>query len=190
MTRGSGCTALLVPLCAVALGCGRSDVPAPVPGANAPAPAPGARPATPLVSLEIYQRGAVYAASLDRAGIRELFGEPDSARAQATANRHDPSRTDTIVTLHYPAARYIVYVVTGGRELMELADIETNAHLRHTRPGIGTPVDSLRAWFGEPTRGAGAELEYECLTCEVPQPVTFHIRDGRVRRIVFDFYVD
>lgn len=186
--RGRGFAALLVPLCAGALGCGRSDAPAPPPPAAAPVPA--ARPETPLVSLEIYQRGAAYAANLDREGLCELFGEPDSVHAQAVTNRHDPARTDTIVTLHYPGARYIVYVVTAGGELPELADIASNAHLRYTRPGIGTPVDSLRAWFGEPTRRTAGELEYECLACEVPQPVTFHVRDGRVRRIVFDFYVD
>lgn len=188
--RGSGFAPLLVALSVGALGCGRDEAPPPPPPSTTDGPAPAPGPATPLVSLEIYQRDAVYAASLDRSGMGELFGAPDSIRAHATANRHDPTRTDTIVTLHYPAARYIVYAVTGGRELLELADIESNAHLRYTRPGIGTPVDSLRAWFGEPTRRAGGTLEYECLPCEVPQPVKFHIRDGRVHRIVFDFYVD
>lgn len=167
--------------------------PAPSVDADAERPTPPVQAARPLPPppLDVYIREAARAANLDRSGALARLGAADSVGARAVSNRHDPSITDTVVTLHYPASRYVYYVVTAaGRDLLDLAVIGSNEHLRHARPGIGTPADSVRAWFGAPARATDAELEYECAACEVAQPVTFEIDDGRVRRIRFDYYVD
>ncbi|HUF13165.1 MAG TPA: hypothetical protein VMN78_08705 [Longimicrobiales bacterium] len=148
-------------------------------------------PATGPVPLETYVREGALAAGLDRAQTVGRLGAPERIEAQPVTNRHDPRITDSIVTLHYPDARYVFYVVTqADRDLLDLAVIRSNRHLRYAPPGIGTPVDSVRALLGEPVAARFDLLEYDCLTCEVPLPVTFELRDGRVHRILFDYYVD
>ena len=177
-----------LPLCALAYS--SAGAPNTEPSPAEPATRPAVEGDDALVPRDVYLRDAALAAGRTRAGIVALFGRPDSTSARAVANRHDPTQTDTIAILHYADARYVLYLVTGGGELLELADIGGDRHLRHTRPGIGSPVDSLVAWLGEPSRRRSDALEYECLSCEVPQPVTFHLDGGRVDRIRFDFYVD
>ena len=163
-----------------------SAEPAATRGADA---APGPAP----VTIDVYIREGAIAAGLDRAGVIARFGEPDSVVRIAVPNRHDPAVTDSVVTLEYAGARYVFYVVTagGGYDILDGAEVESNEHLRHTAPGIGTPEASLRAWFGEHGVERERELEYDCASCEVPQPVTFELdADDRVRRIRFDYYVD
>ena len=131
------------------------------------------------------------AAQLDRAQLVQRFGAPQRIESQPIPNRHDPSVTDSIVQLHYAGARYVYYVVTqGSHALLDDALIRDPSHLRYAAPGIGTPADSLRAWWGEPTNGTDTTLEYDCTSCETPHPATFVIQDGVVREIRFDFYVD
>ena len=189
-----GFTGLIALLAILAAGCGAPATP----GADADGSRdarggdPLGEPAPPQpVPLELYLRQGALAAGLDRAGTIDRLGAPDSTSARSTTNRHDPQVVDSIVTLHYPGARYVFYVVTRARrDLLDLAVIESDAHLRHAAPGIGSPVDSVRAWLGEPLAERPGAIEYDCLTCEVPLPVTFEIENGRVRRILFDYYVD
>lgn len=143
------------------------------------------------VPLEVYAREGALVAGFDREATVARLGPPDSSRSVATTNRHDPQITDSIVTLHYDGGRYVFYVVTqASRDLLELAMITSDEHLRHATPGIGTSADSVRALLGPPVATRPGTLEYDCLTCEVPLPVTFEIENGRVRAIRFDYYVD
>lgn len=148
-------------------------------------------PAGPPVPRDVWLTEALAAAPLDRAALIERLGAPERMSARALPNRHDPTVTDSVVELVYPDARFVYYVVTAGpRDLLDFAEIASNAHLRRTPPGIGTPADSIRAWWGDPVAQHADELEYDCGTCEVPRPATFVIEDGRVQRIRFDLYVD
>lgn len=168
-------------------GCGRSAAPddAPLGGAVEH------RPITDSVPLETWLREGALAAGLDRTQTMRLLGAPERVETEPITNRHDPQITDSIVTLHYGDALYVFYVVTqADRDLLDVAVIRGDRHLRYAAPGIGTPADSVRARLGEPRAMRFDALEYDCLTCEVALPVTFEIRDGRVHGIVFDYYVD
>ena len=151
----------------------------------------GSAPPAPLVPLETFIAEGAFAHGLTRREVLARFGAPDSVSSMPTPNRHDPSVTDSVVQLHYAAARYTYYVVTQGPgEILDEASVSSNEHLRHTSPGIGTRATELRAAYGEPVTAHEGEVVYECRTCEVAEPVTFLLRDGRVSGISFDYYVD
>jgi len=143
------------------------------------------------VTLERYIAEAAQAHGLTRAQLIARLGEPDSVGSMPVPNRHDPAVTDSVVQLLYPGARYTYYVVSAGPgEILDEARISSKEHLRHARPGIGSPESEVRAAFGAPTAARAGQLEYECRTCEVPEPVTFVLGNGRVSEIRFDYYVD
>ena len=145
----------------------------------------------PPAERDAWLRDALVAARLDRAALRAELGDPSRTTAHAQPNRHDPSLTDSLVELAYGDARFVYYVVTTGpSELLDFAEVRDNRHLALTTPGIGTPADSLRAWWGAPVAATDSTVEYDCTTCEVPHPATFVLSDGRVRAIRFDLYVD
>jgi hypothetical protein len=150
-----------------------------------------ATPAQPPAERDAWLRDALAAARLDRAALRAELGAPSRRTAHAQPNRHDPSVTDSLVDLEYADARFVYYVVTAGpSDLLDFAEVRDDRHLALTPPGIGTPADSLRAWWGPPVASTDSTLEYDCTTCEVPHPATFVVADGRVRAIRFDLYVD
>lgn len=150
-----------------------------------------ATPAAPPVARDAWLRQALVAARLDRAALRDTLGAPSRTTPHAQPNRHDPSVTDSLIELDYGDARFVYYVVTAGPgELLDFAEVRDDRHLALTPPGIGTPADSLRAWWGAPLTETDSTLEYDCASCEVPQPATFVLEDGRVRTIRLDLYVD
>lgn len=168
----------------------------PAPPADSPGPAPVDAPRTaddapPPVSLRDYIAEGAHAHGLTRAQLVQRFGRPDSVASIAVPNRHDPAVTDSVVTLVYPEGRYVYYVVTQGPgEILDAAHVFADTHLRHATPGIGATADEVRAAFGTPLRAGADRLEYECTTCEVPEPVAFVLVDGRVHHVEFDYYVD
>ena len=154
-------------------------------GTSAPAPRMQPQP------LDSFLLSALRAADMTRAGVVAAFGQPDSVRSLPTANRHDPAVTDSLVTIFYGDARYDFYIVSQGpAELLDHAIVTGNRHLRYDAPRVGTPADSLRAWWGEPVSASSSALEYDCSACEVPHPARFVIAQGMVREIHFDLYVD
>ena len=154
---------------------------------EAPVTAPVATP----VARDEWLRESLAAARLDRAALRATLGAPRRTTLHAQPNRHDPAVTDSLVELEYADARFVYYVVTAAsNDLLDFAEVRDDRHLELTPPGIGTPVDSLHAWWGPPVAATDSTLEYDCGACEVPHPATFVLRDGRVRAIRFDLYVD
>lgn len=189
----NGRTGLVAPALLLALALSAAcNAPAPErTRAERDAPATEAVPADEPIARDEWLRGALRAARLDRSALVAELGAPARTTAHAQPNRHDPSVTDSLVELDYPDARFIYYIVTAGSaELLDFAEVRSNAHLALTPPGIGTHADSLRSWWGAPLAASDSTLEYDCGTCEVPHPATFVIRDGRVRTIRFDLYVD
>lgn len=131
-----------------------------------------------------------------RAALRAELGEPDSVAREAVPNRHVPGVTDTVVTLRWPAATAFVRVAQG-RELVDAIRVSDDRHLRYAGVGPGTPGDSILARLGDPGRRAGgAESDPETLSYWCPSepgaesPVVFHLRNGRVAMVEWDFYVD
>ncbi|HEX6588299.1 MAG TPA: hypothetical protein VF039_04705 [Longimicrobiales bacterium] len=196
MTAPRTCIPLLLALC---VACGE---PAPdergaagaAPQDSAPRPAAPAAPRAPVSAphaRDAWLLETLAAARHDRAGLIGEVGAPRRAIRHPLPNRHDPAVTDTLVELVYDDARFVYYVVTaGGGELLDFAEVRADRHLLLTPPGIGAPADSLRAWWGAPVAATDSTVEYDCSACEVPHPATFVLRDGAVRAIRFDLYVD
>lgn len=186
---------LLVVLLVVA-GCSRAAEASSAPTAE-PSSTPttdGAQPQAPTgrpAAMAPWLEDTLWPAELERAALIARIGEPVRVDSRPQRNRHDPSITDSVVVLTYEDARFVYYVVTTARrDLLDVAEVRSNAYLRRTPPGIGTAADSLRAWWDPPIATTDSTLAYDCRTCAVPHPATFLLEDGTVRAIRFDLYVD
>lgn len=187
MNRAAAGLVLLSAMCA----CTGREPPGHAAETDSAAPAAAVTPVGPPIERDAWLRDALAAARLDRIALREQLGEPLRTTRHAQPNRHDPAVTDSLVEIEYPDARFVYYVVTrSANDLLDFARVRSNRHLALMPPGIGTAADSLRAWWGAPVAASDSSLEYDCTSCEVPHPATFEIRDGRVRAITFDLYVD
>ncbi|HUH12266.1 MAG TPA: protein-methionine-sulfoxide reductase heme-binding subunit MsrQ [Longimicrobiales bacterium] len=154
------------------------------PGEAPAVPAP--EPAPPLAE---FAERLLPIDDLSLASLRATFGEPRRVEREPVANRHIPGQTDTILTVAYPGATFRLYQVTGGHTLPEHAELADPRFVRWRRPTIGTPADSVVAWWGEPLRRERGALVYED-GGPTSTPLLLHARDGRITSIERAFYVD
>lgn len=138
---------------------------------------------------------SLLAATPTRAAFREAFGAADSVIATTEPNRHEPGRTDSLFTVHYPGFVASFRKPGGGGDMVTGIELRDNRYVSAPRIGIGASASAVVAALGQPTRGgqatAGGDavLIYDCGP-HVEQPVTFHLTDGRVTSIVISYYVD
>lgn len=126
-------------------------------------------------------------AASSRSAVRASFGEPDSVSVRSVPNRHVPGQIDSVFRFHYPDGMVAIYSVTGGDDLFARAEAGSNRFLAY-RPTLGTPVDSLTAWFGPPARESGSYLTYE--VGEAGGEIVFAVHDGVLGRVMFIPYLD
>lgn len=110
-------------------------------------------------------------------------------------NRHDPSVTDTLVTWSYPGVEIHLHQVgNGGPEFLSEVEVTDNRYLRYPAAGVGAARATIHELLGPPSAARGPEEgdTYPCERCEgAPEPVTFRYdAQGRVRAVLFSFYVD
>ncbi|HSJ10212.1 MAG TPA: hypothetical protein VK928_09870 [Longimicrobiales bacterium] len=129
-----------------------------------------------------------------RAELAARLGEPDSTSARTVENRHDPSVTDSVLTLHYPGLVAEIYRAGyDGKEILASVEVSDAVHLRPmVDAGIGTSADAVRAALGEPATATATLLEYVCDECLVSghETVRFTLEEGIVRRIHIQYWVD
>jgi len=197
-----------------------SDTPgAPAAGPPADAPVPPESlplPDAPEEACTAVLEGGLAIEGRTRTALRAELGEPHSVARETVPNRHIPGATDTVVTMRWPAATAVVRVAQS-KELVDAIRVTDGPHLRYAGVGPGTPGDSILARLGDPgsrraegpgasppgapePTGAGqgdpAEAEPRTLSYWCPSepgaesPVVFHLRDGRVAMVEWDFYVD
>ncbi len=165
-------------------------------GAADPEPPPAAAPlprlpgATAADRLQQYNDGALAVDASDRSALRNRLGPPDSSAAEPTPNRHVPGQVDSVVAVYYRDLAVELYRTASGVELLQGVDVTANRWLRFA-PGIGATVDDLRSELGEPVETTDSTLVFLCTDCgPVEEPMTFFLRDGRVWRVRFAYYVD
>jgi hypothetical protein len=151
--------------------------------------APAAAQAGPLPAGCEGIESTILQAAATREGLRTRFGEPDSTTLQAVPNRHVEGATDTLFAIYYPGLTSNVHWPEGGADIPDLVTVTDNRYLAFPRIGVGAAADSVIAALGEPTAREADALVYAC-AMDVEQPVRFELADGRVRRIVIDYYVD
>lgn len=156
---------------------------------------PGAAPPEPTgdsLGTDAWLDSAFLPATAGMEDLVARFGAPERRSATARPNRHDPSQTDSIVTLDFAegvTARF--YAVTGGRTFLSEAVVSEPGILPHPDIDVGRPWAEARRILGPPDGEREGDPYYVCETCgEVDEPVYFEVRDGVIRRIRFTYYVD
>lgn len=126
-----------------------------------------------------------------REAIRGSLGEPDSTTREAVQNRHDPSRTDTIIQLHYPGFTARIHRPADLDDLLDQVTVRDNRYLQQDAVRIGMPWSEVRSRLGEPEGERDGGYLYSCDTCgPVSEPIIIFVDDGAVSSIRFDYYVD
>jgi hypothetical protein len=155
---------------------------------------PEAGPGPPPPSADDFIRDGLLLPGETRAELEEALGEPTERQVVPMENRHDPAITDTIVAWTYPGVVFHLHRVgSGGPEFLTDVEVMDNRYLRFPGVGIGVAREEVRAAMGPPQEEANpSEDIYLCRNCEGPdEPVTFRYGpDGRVRSILFSFYLD
>jgi hypothetical protein len=134
------------------------------------------------------------AAGQSRGDLIAQFGEPDSIRAAAVPNRHDPSVTDSVFTLFYDGLTADVRRAGyDGREILASLSIASDRFLQDGAPiRIGSRLADVRSELGPPDEEAGDELIYICEECLAAgqETVRFAMLAGAVARIDLRYWVD
>lgn len=163
-----------------------------VPAAPATDPVtPGARP---NVELPV-----ILARSADRApdgGLRllnDLPPAPDTTRTPVE-NRHDPSRTDTVMTLAWEALELEVYhVSSSGKEILRTVRVSSGSYATNDGLAVGITRDSVRALRGEPARTEAGDWIYEVYDGPNDPTATLlrvSFEADRVAGLRWSFYID
>lgn len=138
-------------------------------------------------SAAAWYEAALEGLGTSRAAARERHGEPEEIVVRTMENRHVAGRIDSIFEFRYPGVELEFYAVTGGRDLLQRAEISTSRRASR-RPTITTPRDSVEAWLGTPAEAAADRWIYRF--GEAGNALAFHFEGGAVSRIVLHPYVD
>lgn len=188
---------LLPMVCALPLACMNPPSPEEAPAdaaGNAADPAPGEERQPPPTQADLPDRSdfvdnALRQRPAARADLRATLGAPDSVTAEVIPNRHVPGVMDTIYAMHYPDLLARFHHPGGGGDLLSMVQVSDNRHLRY--PVMGADVATLDSAFGPPDEASDSSLTYYCTTCEAGNgPVEIIVREGQVRRVRFNYYVD
>lgn len=129
-----------------------------------------------------------------RAELMSRLGVPDSVLAEAVSNRHDPSVTDSVFTLHFSGlAARIHRAGYDGKEILAGLEIADERFLSPASPvRLGAGEADVRAALGEPDSASAGLLRYNCEECLVAghEAVAFVLEQGAVRRIDLRYWVD
>lgn len=180
-------------LMAALLGCGAADREAATTADSAhvlvpPPTAEGDSALYGFIHSGVIQPGAT------RAELATRLGPPDSVNARTVENRHDPTVTDSVLTVYYPGLTAEIYRAGyDGREIIASLQITADAHLQPASPvRMGATPDAVRSALGAPSSATDSVLEYVCDECLVSghEIVRFILGQGAVRRIHVQYWVD
>lgn len=132
---------------------------------------------------------SLIAAMPTRAGLRASFGAADSIRIATEPNRHMPDVVDSLFVVHYPGLVATLRKPGGGDDMPDLIEIADARYVGPAQLAPGVSAAQVVAVLGEPTEQDDTRLVYDC-NLGADQPVTFHVRGGRVASITIDYYLD
>jgi hypothetical protein len=166
-------------------GCDGRDAPAESGGMPMP-------PADAGVSL-FFSEGPVELGS-SRTELEARLGVPDSVHAHTVANRHDPTVTDSVLTLYYGGLIAEIHRAGyDGKEILAGAVISDGRFLQPGAPvRLGQDTDAVLTALGEPDEREAATLLYVCDECLVAgqETVRFIMERDTVRRVELRYWVD
>lgn len=124
--------------------------------------------------------------------VLDDIGEPPETSVRTMTNRHDPSRTDTLRTLRWPALELEVHVA-GGKEILSEVRVTDEGPATAEGLSVGLTRDEVRNLLGEPRDTEDGEWTYELFEDEHdPLPTMLDVGfDGdRVTSLTWTYYVD
>jgi hypothetical protein len=166
-------------------GCDRRDAPAESGGMPMPSADAG-------VSL-FFREGPIELGS-SRSELEARLGVPDSVHAHTVSNRHDPTVTDSVLTLYYGGlVAEILRAGYDGKEILAGVVISDGRYLQPGAPvRLGQDTDAVRAALGAPDESDAGTLLYVCEECLVAghETVRFIMERDTVRRVEMRYWVD
>jgi hypothetical protein len=148
-----------------------------------PPPAPVAARPTDVVRVDDFIGAPRALFGRTEAEVRRALGEPPTTAPGAVASYRDPARLFRVSRLAYPG--------------LTIEILETTGRVRRVRigaPGRGLPFgldvgasrEDVERTLGEPQEDADRHLMY-LYADGFPDTVHFHLRDGRVRLIEWNY---
>ncbi|HSJ07192.1 MAG TPA: hypothetical protein VK936_10835 [Longimicrobiales bacterium] len=129
-----------------------------------------------------------------RSELEARLGGPDSVHAHTVSNRHDPTVTDSVLTLYY--AGLVAEIHRAGYDGKEILASVVISDGRFLQPGApvrpGQDSDAVRAALGEPDESDADMMLYVCDECLVAgqETVRFIMERDTVRRVEVRYWVD
>lgn len=105
------------------------------------------------------------------ASVRALMGKPVSRTVRSKPNRHDPSSTNSIISLGYPGLELEIFEALTGqphaRQFLLTVILKAATKRFRSRFEIGTPKGEVVAAFGAPVSEEAQTLSYHYYDPEI-----------------------
>ncbi len=141
----------------------------------------------------IYDAPAVWFGNT-RDSIMKKLGRPMSVSSRLNPNPQDTLTTDSIFTLQYDSASFVVYTVTEPRhQFLVEATVSGSRYLRSSPLPFGTRLSQVRRYFGDSSRAKTSSLTYYCTWCNDTVQgtgVTLWFRHGRLAGVKWEYKID
>ena len=183
---------LILAVALVATACGEGGEGAANGGSDPPATDPPAgHPGIPLTTL--LARAEERGPGGDLIVLGDL-GSPRETEREPVRNRHDPSQTDTIVTLRYQGLDVTLYHVTAsGRAMIQTVRVTDESYETDEGLRVDLSRQRIRDVLGEPERTENDTWIYEVPgSPNDPTPMMLHVdfEGDSVDALIWHLYVD
>lgn len=126
----------------------------------------------------------------DRLAVLDRLNQPRRVERTPEPNRHDPSQTDTIRTLHYDGLDIEIYEVSAsGKELASRLAVTGSGYETADGLHVGSTREQVEEALGEPTEVDDGALVYESDDV-TPTTLRFDMEGSRVSAMSWFFYLD
>jgi len=129
-----------------------------------------------------------------RHAITAALGVPVAVSIRLNPNPQDTSITDSVFTLQYDSASFVIYsLAQSHHEFLVEATVTGSRYLRKSPLPFGTPLADVRDYFGDSSSGPTPGLLYSCTWCVTPvsgTSVALSFRDGRLVVVKWTYAID
>ncbi len=144
----------------------------------------------PLQAIQLIEGGPGDWIGNTRDRIVTALGRPNRLELRTLQNQDDTLSTDSIVTLHYPAATFVIYVATSvHNDLLGEVTIWGAAYLKQSPIKLGATLRQVRAYFDDTSRSPTQHLVYSHDT-PLPHRLEFWFVKNQLVRLQWAYPID